>query len=188
MAGEMLGGHHATPCHPMTAKEPLPGTRPPTTRPWRAGCTRRRRRDRRRRDRVTDHGEPRRLPPSKSPRPATLFRTRGSDLRLDAGRCDRLAASFATPLHPGRALSDALRAGSPCTRPLPGGIALLGPPLQLRGCRTAATSWKRPAREQRVHALQRTERVRVPAVPGSRRGWSRLALPMRFSDRETCEA
>jgi len=89
---------------------------------------------RRRRDRVTDHGggasrdafHPARALALRHP-----FGASGSDLLLDARQCDRLAASIAMPLHPARPFRAAPERRSPCTRPLPSGIALLGPRLRL---------------------------------------------------------
>lgn len=76
-------------------------------------------------DRVTDRpreGEPRRLPFGQEPSPHDAL----SDVRLGpstrgrGGACHH-TASLATPFRPSAALSSCLRAGSPCTRPLPAG-------------------------------------------------------------------
>jgi len=78
-------------------------------------------RARRRRDRVNDQGgraSRDAFHQSKSPRPATSFRTPGSDLLLDARRCCRLAASFATPLRPGRSPCGPLRDWVPVHAPV----------------------------------------------------------------------
>jgi len=96
------------------------------------------------RDRSRREGEPRRLPSSKSPRPATPFRTPGSDLPPAAWRL-RHAAVFATPFHRGET-SRTSAAGPPCTRPVAGGSRFLGLGFACRllliGERRADSPWR----------------------------------------------
>lgn len=82
------------------------------------------------RDRSRREGEPRRLPSSKSPRPAAPFRTPGSDLRLTSRRCRRVV-SFATPFHSEGRPCGPLRGSGPRARVRCRRITLLGPRLRL---------------------------------------------------------
>jgi len=116
------GPHTVCAAEPLTPPSPPRSSAPPlarTTPPSRGGLSSSPARSR---DRSCREGEPRRLPSSKSPRPATSFRTPGSDLPLAPWRC--LGASFATPFHRGETSRTSV-AGPPCTRPVAGGSRFL---------------------------------------------------------------